>query len=127
MAKYCCCNHFYELDDFMKGATVKFRELPVTIADRIRLILDEDFTINRVVVRVNNLGDLAVFFELNQLPGEWISPNVLAVKDTNAEPVQKVRDNTLRSLIEDNIELYSENRVLRHTLNRGLRGDFDSE
>lgn len=111
----------------MKGAKVKFRELPVTIAKKMRLIIDEDFTIKTAVVRVNNLGDLAVFFELDQLPGELISPNVLAVKGLDSEPVNLVRDNTFRSLIEDNIELSAQNAALRHTLNRGLRGDFDSE
>lgn len=127
MAKYCCCSHFYDLNDFAKGAKVKFRELPVRIAQKLRLILDEDFTIKSVVVRVNNLGDLAVFFELDQIPGELISPNVLMVKDQDATPVQKVRDNTFRSLIEDNIELSSQNAALRHELNRGLKGDFDSD
>lgn len=127
MAKYCCCEHFYDLNDFVEGAVVTFRELPVRMAKKLRLLLDEDFTIKSTKVRVNNLGDLTVFFELDQLPGEYVSPNVLQVKKTDATPTKRLRDNTLKALIEDNIELNQENAKLRHALNRGLKGDFESE
>jgi hypothetical protein len=79
MAKYCCCENFYSVEDFKKGAKVKFRELPVRMSRELKLIVDEVMTIKSVLFRINQLGDLMVVVELDQLPGVYFSPSILSV------------------------------------------------
>lgn len=126
MAKYCCCEQFYNIDDFKEGARVKFRELPVSIAKELRLIIDEDFTIKSVLFKVNQLGEIMMVVELNQLPGRYFSPNILMAKRVDATPVEKVRENTLKQLIKENTELSSENSYLKNTLYHSLLGNFEN-
>lgn len=125
MAKYCCCENFYNVEDFKKGAKVKFRELPVRMSKELRLIVDEVMTIKSVLFRINQLGDLMVVVELDQLPGVYFSPGILTVININAKPVEKAKDNTFRSLIELNNNLSAENSYLRNTLNHALNGNFE--
>jgi hypothetical protein len=125
MAKYCCCENFYSVEDFKKGAKVKFRELPVRMSRELKLIVDEVMTIKSVLFRINQLGDLMVVVELDQLPGVYFSPSILSVININAKPVEKIKDNTFRSLIEMNNNLSAENSYLRNTLNHALNGNFE--
>lgn len=127
MAKYCCCEHFYNLDEFIEGARVKFRELPIRLAHELRLVMDEDFTIKKVLVKCNSLGDLLMVVELDQLPGVYFSPNVLTIKKVEANPVEKLRENTIMQLVKDINDLTAENTALRHLLARGVRNNFEEE
>lgn len=127
MAKYCCCEHFYNLDEFIEGARVVFRELPIRMVRELRLLSDDEFTIKRMLIKCNGLGDLMVVAELDQLPGVYFSPNVLTIKKLNANPVEKIRDNTMAQLIKDINDLNMENTALRHHLARNIKNNFEVE
>lgn len=127
MAKYCCCEHFYDLNEFVEGARVKFRELPVSMAKELALVIDDEFTIKRFLVKCNSLGDLFTVVELDQLPGKLFSPNVLTMKKVEAKPIDKLNDRTIMNLVGKVNDLTMENTALRHTLARGVRNNFDVE
>jgi hypothetical protein len=124
MAKYCNCDNFYNIEDFKKGARVKFKELPITSMKKLRLIIDDEFSVTNVLFRVTSLGNISIVVELDKIPGAYFSPSVLTAIDVNSRPISTEGNNTLKKLISDFNDLSSENSYLRNLLNHSINGNF---
>ena len=125
MAKYCKCENFYNIDNFKRGARVKFRELPIADMRELNLVLDEEFKISKVLFKVNQLGDLMVVVELDKLPGKYFSPSILQVLKIDTEKEEKIDKRVIRELVNKINELTIDNSYLRSTLMNGLLGKFN--
>lgn len=125
MAKYCCCDNFYESNEFIKGGRVKFRELPIASIARLSTVMDDEFTIEKLVFKITPLGELSILVELKELPGNLFSPSVFSAVRVDATPVKIANPRTIDTMINNINELTEENSYLRSTLNHGVLHNFE--
>lgn len=127
MAKYCNRDKFYDINDFKVGSKVRFRSLPIPSLKKLKLVLDEEFSIKSIIVRVNSIGELSILMELDKLPGKYFSPSVLSLTSMNGVEsidISYKGTDTLQELINKNNDLSSRNSYLESLLTNSLNGNL---